>query len=140
MQAFKRVFLKNHRTDLSEQIIQPDDLEKIKEALIKTGVVSFLVLHKELVNPVRVFSQNYADSTPSERLAYEACDSIAKELNSRKIRYSAVDKSFYLEICIEAKDLLVAKKSSTESKLFFWIDWLRDAMKHESRSNYLNFK
>lgn len=123
--GIKHLFAKSFNFGKYEQIIHPKDIEEIKEAIIETGVVSFQKLHKDLINPIRVFSQNYADSMPSERMAQEACDNIANKLNGKKIPYSAVCYEFHLDLSVEAKNLTAVKAAASESDLHFWIEWMQ---------------
>lgn len=121
----KHLFAKSFNFGKYEQIIHPKDIEEIKEAIIETGVVSFQKLHEDLINPVCIFSQDYADSMPSEKMAQEACDHIANKLNRRKIPYSAVVHGFHLDLSVEAKNLMAVKAVASESGLRFWIEWVQ---------------
>ena len=107
-------------------IIGTDDLIKIKEALLNTGKIKYQVKHQDLINPVCVFSQTYADSTPSEVLAQEACIEVALKLNKKQINYSVFDPLGYcINIFVEKKVLPEVKRIAEREYLSFWTEWIR---------------
>ncbi|MEI6835316.1 MAG: hypothetical protein WCK59_00600 [Candidatus Falkowbacteria bacterium] len=89
-----------------QQSITLDDLMEVKQVILSTGKISCQIQHQDLINPVCVFSQTYADSTPSEVLAQDACDRVARELNRKQINYSVFDPlGYYIEVSVENERL-----------------------------------
>ena len=88
------------------------------------NAISYQVKNDDLVEPTRVFAQTYADSTTSERLAEEACDMVAKELNANRICYSATDPQGYVMIIsVNRVDINEVKKIISRTNLGFWRNW-----------------
>ncbi len=103
------------------------DLEQVNEALIVTGKISYQIADKVLIEPTRVFAQTYADSTTSERLAEEACDMVAKELNANKIKYSATDPDGHVMIIsVNRDDVEVVRGIIARTRFGFWRSWAMD--------------
>lgn len=106
-------------------IFHPDDVSDLKSAMAKAGMINCQVSHKALVDPVRVFSQTYADSTPSERMAKEACDAVAAKLNAQEVKYSAVDNDFHFDISVSAEKKAEVAQIALSSDLKFWYDYAK---------------
>lgn len=104
-----------------DQIICPKNLEEIKKAV--ESKVKYQIFQSELKNPVVVFSENYADSTSSERYAKENCDSVAKELTKNHIYFAAVDGDFFVEILVSSDDRWLVQEAILKSGLGYWQDW-----------------
>lgn len=83
-----------------------------------------LTLLSNLEACVRAYSENYADSTPSEKTAKENCVLIAKELEKKNIKHSLWDGDFYYAVFINPRDLKLIPEIAESSKINFWINWL----------------
>jgi hypothetical protein len=102
-------------------------LEKIKEAI--AAKVKYQLPHRELEHPVAVFSETYADSTPSEKHAKDYADLVGKELIKNNIFFAAVDRDFFVEISVSWNDLLRAKEVAENGDLDYWKSWMADYFK-----------
>lgn len=117
--GFKLSFLKDEKL-----FIGPEDSVTIKQCLLATGKFSYQVPRKNLVKPVCIFSQTYADSTPSERLAEEFCNDVALKLNKNQINYSVFDPAgFCIEISVEETDVSAVRIISETDD--FWKEWVK---------------
>lgn len=90
----------------------------------KMGKLKFQVLKKDLVDRIAIFTDTYADSTPSEVDAKERCDQIAKILDKNHIKFAVFDGNFYFEVSVEKSDKEKVNILANESKLPFWIRYL----------------
>lgn len=79
-----------------------------------------LVLKRELIDPAVVYSDTYADSQPSERLARQQCSAVVEELDKNSINCAAFDGNYYFSIYVSKSDLEVAKKVANECGLTYW--------------------
>lgn len=113
--------------DREDQIISLSDLEKIKEAI--NAKVKYQLLHRELEHPMAVFSETYADSTPSEKHAKDYADLVGKELIKNNIFFAARDQDFYVEIVVSRDDLLKVKYIAEKSDMDYWKSWMVDYFK-----------
>ena len=115
-------FVKNYEGIDGGKIIFPADLEKIKkeiESKIKYQVDSF-----SLTDSVTIFSENYADSTLSEKHAKDHCDLVVKELAKNHIYFAAVDGDFFFKILISSADYrFIIQDVIKKSGLEYWKVW-----------------
>lgn len=86
--------------------------------------LKFQCLKGELHGATKIFSDTYADSTPSESHLRELCDSIAKELDKNEIKFAAFDGGFFMEIFVEACYLPEVKLIAKKSSIFAWSSYL----------------
>lgn len=121
------VFSMGRNFGMTEIIFHPDDISDLKKAMAKAGMIKCQVSHKLLTDPICIFSQTYADSTPSERMAKEACDAVAAKLNAKEVKYSAIDNDFHFDISVSAEKKAEAVRIALSSGLKFWYDY---AIKH----------
>jgi hypothetical protein len=82
-----------------------------------------------LEHPVAVFSETYADSTPSEKHAKDYADLVGKELIKNNIFFAARDQDFYVEIVVSWDDLLKVKDIAEKSDMDYWKSWVADYFK-----------
>jgi hypothetical protein len=82
-----------------------------------------LVLKKELTDPVAIYTETYADSQSSERIAKEHCSDVAVKLDKNSIKYAAFDGDFYFDISVSRSDFEMAKKIAIESNLSYWSNY-----------------
>lgn len=113
--------------DNEDQIIRLSDLEKIKEAI--AAKVKYQLPKRDLDSPMAVFSETYADSTPSEKHAKDYAELVGKELIKNNIFFAALDQDFFVEIVVSWNDLLRAKKVAEKSDMDYWKSWIIDYFK-----------
>ena len=115
-------FVKNYEGINRYQIIFPDDLAKIKKEV--ESKIKYQINRFSLVDSITIFSENYADSTLSEKHAQDHCDLVAKELTKNHIYFAAVDGDGFFEILISSEDYrFIIKDVIKKSDLEFWQIW-----------------
>lgn len=119
------VFSMGRNFGIPEIIFHPDDVADLKKAMAKAGMIKCQVSHKKLAKPICVFSQTYADSTPSERMAQESCDCVATKLNIKEIEYSVVDYDFHIDVSVSAEKKAEVTEIALSSGLKFWYDYAK---------------